>query len=129
MPDAAGRPLGKGLATGEAVITTGGRLPAPYVIHTVGPVWNGGHKQQPQLLASCYRNSLQLAADRQLASVAFPGISTGIYGYPKPAAAAIAVREAREFLAQHAWPQEVVFVVFDQESEQLYQQALQLPAS
>jgi O-acetyl-ADP-ribose deacetylase (regulator of RNase III) len=120
---------GKGLATGEAVITTGGRLPAPYVIHTVGPVWNGGHKQPPQLLANCYRNSLRLAADRQLASVAFPGISTGIYGYPKPAAAAIAVREAREFLAQHAWPQEVVFVVFDQESEQLYQQALQLPAS
>lgn len=120
---------GKGLATGEAVLTTGGRLPAPHVIHTVGPVWNGGHKQQPQLLAACYQHCLQIAAGRQLASVAFPGISTGIYGYPKPEATAIAVREVRQFLAQHAWPQEVVFVVFDQESEQLYRQALQQPAN
>jgi O-acetyl-ADP-ribose deacetylase len=120
---------GKGLATGEAVLTTGGQLPAAYVIHTVGPVWNGGHKQEPELLARCYRNSLLLAQQHQLASVAFPGISTGIYGYPKPEAAAIAVREVRGFLAQHEFPQEVVFVVFDQESEQLYRQALQLPVN
>ena len=82
-----------GLPAGEAVITSGGWLPAAHVIHTVGPVWNGGHEGEPELLARCYRNSLQLAAGHQLASVAFPGISTGIYGYPKPEAAAIAVRQ------------------------------------
>ena len=79
--------------TGEAVITTGGRLPAAHVIHTVGPVWHGGHEGEPELLARCYRNSLHLTAEHQLASVAFPGIGTGIYGYPKPTAAAIAVRQ------------------------------------
>jgi O-acetyl-ADP-ribose deacetylase (regulator of RNase III) len=85
-----------GCKTGEAVITTGGRLPAAHVIHTVGPVWNGGHKGEPDLLASCYRNSLRLALENKLASVAFPGISTGIYGYPKAEAAAIAVREVQQ---------------------------------
>ena len=84
-----------GCKTGEAVITPAGRLPAGHVIHTVGPVWNGGHKGEPALLASCYRNSLRLADENQLASVAFPSISTGIYGYPKPEAAAVAVREVR----------------------------------
>ena len=81
-----------GLPTGEAVIITGGWLPTAHVIHTVGPVWHGGHEGEPELLARCYRNSLHLAAEHQLASVAFPGIGTGIYGYPKPAAAAIAMR-------------------------------------
>ena len=113
-----------GCKTGEAVITTGGRLPAAYVIHTVGPVWNGGHKGEPQKLASCYRNSLRLAAEKQLASVAFPGISTGIYGYPKQEAAAIAVREVRQWLAAHEWPQEVVLVAFDAEAKQLYENEL-----
>jgi O-acetyl-ADP-ribose deacetylase (regulator of RNase III) len=113
-----------GCDTGEAVITTGGRLPAAYVIHTVGPVWNGGHKGEPELLASCYRNSLRLAVERQLASVAFPGISTGIYGYPKPEACAIAVREVRQFLAANEFPQTVVFVAFDDESRRLYEQEL-----
>lgn len=114
-----------GCRTGEAVITTGGRLPAAHVIHTVGPVWNGGHKSEPELLASCYRNSLRLAAEHQLASVAFPGISTGIYGYPKKEAAAIAVREVQQWLAAHEFPQTVVFVVFDEENRRLYEQALQ----
>ena len=113
-----------GCKTGEAVITGGGRLPAAYVIHTVGPVWNGGHKGEPALLANCYRHSLQLAADRHLASVAFPGISTGIYGYPKKAAAAIAVHEVQQWLAAHEWPQEVVLVAFDSEAQQLYEQAV-----
>ncbi|MDQ2771329.1 MAG: O-acetyl-ADP-ribose deacetylase [Bacteroidota bacterium] len=113
-----------GCKTGEAVITTGGRLPAAHVIHTVGPVWNGGHKGEPGLLASCYRNSLRLATENQLASVAFPGISTGIYGYPKKEAAAIAVREVRQWLASHEWPQTVVFVVFDDESRRVYEVAL-----
>ena len=72
-----------GCRIGEAVITTGGRLPAVHVIHTVGPVWNGGHKGEPELLANCYRNSLRLAEEHKLESIAFPSISTGIYGYPK----------------------------------------------
>lgn len=111
-----------GCKVGEAVITSGGRLPAAYVIHTVGPVWNGGHKNEPELLASCYRNSLQLALDNKLESVAFPGISTGIYHYPKPAAAALAVREVQQWLAAHEWPREVIFVAFDAENKQLYEQ-------
>ncbi|WP_332874876.1 O-acetyl-ADP-ribose deacetylase [Hymenobacter psoromatis] len=90
-----------GCKTGEAVITTGGRLPAQYVIHTVGPVWNGGQKGEPELLANCYRNSLRLALENHLDSVAFPGISTGIYGYPRKDAVAIAVREIRQWLAAH----------------------------
>ncbi|MBF9236932.1 O-acetyl-ADP-ribose deacetylase [Hymenobacter sp. BT683] len=111
-----------GCKTGEAVITTGGRLPATHVIHTVGPVWNGGHRGEPELLASCYRNSLRLAAEHQLASVAFPGISTGIYGYPKKEAAAIAVREVQQWLASHEFPGTVVFVAFDEENRRLYEQ-------
>ncbi|TGE07797.1 O-acetyl-ADP-ribose deacetylase [Hymenobacter fodinae] len=116
---------GSGLATGKAVLTIAGRLPARYVIHTVGPVWNGGHKHEPELLANCYRNSLQLAEQHGIASIAFPGISTGIYGYPKAAAATIAVQEVRQFLEQHAQPQEVVFVVFDEDSFALYERTLQ----
>lgn len=113
-----------GCKVGEAVITSGGRLPARYVIHTVGPVWNGGHKDEPELLARCYRNSLQLALTNKLESVAFPGISTGIYHYPKPAAAALAVREVQQWLAAHEWPREVVFVAFDAEVKQLYKQEI-----
>lgn len=115
---------GKGLSTGEAVITTGGRLPAQYVVHTVGPVWNGGSKREPELLANCYRNSLRIALENGISNVAFPGISTGIYGYPKAEAAAIAVREVRAFLVAHDAPAEVVFVVFDADSKRLYEQEL-----
>ena len=113
-----------GCQTGEAVITTGGRLPAAHVIHTVGPVWQGGHNGEPELLANCYRNSLRLATEHRLASIAFPGISTGIYGYPKKEAAAIAVREVQQWLAAHELPEKVVFVVFDDESRRLYEQEL-----
>ena len=113
-----------GCKTGEAVITSGGRLPAAHIIHTVGPVWTGGHKGEPELLANCYRNSLRIATARQFDSVAFPGISTGIYGYPKAEAAAIAVREARQWLAAHEWPRKVVFVVFDDESRRIYEREL-----
>lgn len=113
-----------GLPTGQAVITTGGRLPAAHVIHTVGPVWHGGQRGEPELLANCYRSSLRLAAEHQLASVAFPGISTGIYGYPKKEAAAIAVREVRHFLALNEWPQRVEFVVFDDETRKIYEMLL-----
>src|SRR5437660_7390433 len=90
------RTLG-GCPTGEAKITRGYRLPARYVIHTVGPVWKGGHSREPELLASCYRNSLSLALDRHLTSIAFPAISCGVYGYPLDAAVAIAVREVTAF--------------------------------
>ncbi len=113
-----------GCKTGEAVITTGGRLPAKFVIHTVGPVWNGGHQSEPELLANCYRNSLKIALDNKLESVAFSSISTGVYGYPKKEAAAIAVHEVQQWLAAHEWPKEVVFVVFDEENKRLYEQAL-----
>jgi O-acetyl-ADP-ribose deacetylase (regulator of RNase III) len=88
------RPLG-GCATGDARITPGFRLPAKWVIHTVGPVWRGGGSGEPELLASCYRRSLDLAAERGLRTVAFPGISTGVYGYPKEAAAKIALEALR----------------------------------
>ncbi len=113
-----------GLPTGQAVITTGGQLPAAHVIHTVGPVWSGGRNDEPKLLANCYRNSLCLAAEHELASVAFPGISTGVYGYPKKEAAAIAVREVRQWLAAQEWPQQVIFVAFDEETRQIYERAL-----
>ncbi|HEX8506885.1 MAG TPA: O-acetyl-ADP-ribose deacetylase [Hymenobacter sp.] len=113
-----------GLPTGGAVITTGGQLPAQHVIHTVGPVWHGGHQGEPELLANCYRNSLRLAAEHRLESIAFPGISTGVYGYPKQEATAIAVREVRQWLAANDFPAQVVFVAFDAESRRLYEQAL-----
>jgi O-acetyl-ADP-ribose deacetylase (regulator of RNase III) len=113
-----------GLPTGQAVLTTGGQLAAAKVIHTVGPIWNGGSKNEPELLAACYRNSLRLAAEHELPSLAFSGISTGVYGYPKPEAASIAVREVRAFLKTHTLPAEVVFVVFDADSKRLYEQEL-----
>lgn len=113
-----------GCPTGEAVITTGGALPASYVIHTVGPVWNGGERGEAAALASCYRNSLRLAAGQQLTSVAFPGISTGIYGYPKADAARIAVREVRAFLKENELPATVVFVAYDETARWAYEQEL-----
>ena len=113
-----------GLPTGQAVITVGGQLPAAHVIHTMGPVWNGGHHGEPELLANCYRNSLGLAAEHRLASVAFPGISTGIYGYPKKEAAEVAVHEVRRFLGSNDYPEIVVFITFDDASRRLYEQQL-----
>jgi O-acetyl-ADP-ribose deacetylase (regulator of RNase III) len=101
--------------TGEARITPGFRLKARYVIHAVGPVWNGGEFHEPELLASCYRSSLILARDHGLRSVAFPAISCGIYGYPLDLAAMIAVREIRGFLTTAAMPTEVMLVAFGHE--------------
>lgn len=111
-----------GCPTGEAVITGAGNLPARAVIHTVGPVWRGGNQGEAELLASAYNNSLQLAAERRFATIAFPAISTGIYGYPKAAAATIALQTINQFLQQHDYPQQVWLVCFDQESYRLYQQ-------
>ncbi|WP_217605312.1 O-acetyl-ADP-ribose deacetylase [Chitinophaga sp. GbtcB8] len=114
-----------GCPTGEAVITTAGRLPARYVIHTVGPVWNGGHKKEAEKLASCYRSSLQLAVDNSVKTIAFPNISTGIYHFPKAQAAKIAVKTIRDFLAQEDNIEQVILVCFDGENLQYAQAALQ----
>ncbi|MCB1746793.1 MAG: O-acetyl-ADP-ribose deacetylase [Gammaproteobacteria bacterium] len=106
------RTLG-GCPTGEARITAGHDLPARYVIHTVGPVWHGGADGEPALLAACYRNTLALAADHDLSSIAFPAISCGVYGYPHAAAAAIAVREVQAGVVRHPAFERVVFACFD----------------
>lgn len=113
-----------GCKTGEAVITPAGKLPAKFVIHTVGPVWNGGSKGEPEKLVSCYRNSLKLALENNCHTLAFPNISTGIYGYPKPEAARIALTETVAFLAKNPLPQEVTFVCFDEENLRLYREQL-----
>ena len=114
-----------GCPTGEAVITTGGKMPAKYVIHTVGPVWHGGSNDEPELLAKCYKNSLRIASEKQLQSIAFPNISTGVYGYPKDKAAQVAVQAVKEYLQQHDTSlQRVVFVCFDAENKRLYEEIL-----
>lgn len=113
-----------GCKTGEAVITTAGDLPARFVIHTVGPVWNGGSKQEPEKLANCYKNSLQLAADNNCQTIAFPNISTGIYRFPKDMAARIAVTTVVDYLSHSSRPGKVVFVCFDQENFDLIQSEL-----
>lgn len=115
-----------GCATGEAVITTGGKLPARYVIHTVGPVWQDGQNRERELLSKCYRNSLTLAIEQGIKTLAFPNISTGIYRFPKKEAAALAVAAVKEFVAAHPHSlEEISFVCFDDENYQLYQQLLQ----
>lgn len=111
-------------ATGEAVITTGGNLPSRYVIHTVGPVWNGGHHNEAQLLANAYRNSLKLARENGVKTIAFPNISTGVYSFPKDKAATIAVETVKSFLTSDTQIQNVYFVCFDQENYELYHRLL-----
>jgi O-acetyl-ADP-ribose deacetylase (regulator of RNase III) len=106
------RALG-GCPTGEAKLTRGHRLRAKYVIHTVGPVWRGGAHGEPALLASCYRASLELAAQMRCETVAFPGLSTGVYGYPIEAAARIAVATVSAWLREHELPREVTFCTFN----------------
>ncbi len=109
------------LPTGKAVITTGGNLPAKYVIHTVGPVWHGGNKGEPELLASAYKESLSLAAEKGLESVSFPSISTGVYGYPVDKASAVALGAVKEFLTSADTSiKEVVFVLFDSNTYSAY---------
>lgn len=117
------RTLG-GCATGEAKITGGFKLPARFVIHTVGPVWHGGNAGEAELLAACYRNSLALAATHHIQSIAFPAISTGVYGYPLAAATDIAVRSVRQVMGQPDMPQEIVFCCFSQRDLAVYQAAL-----
>lgn len=117
------RKLG-GCPTGQARITRGYQLPAKYVIHTVGPIWHGGAAGEPDLLAACYRSSLQLAAEKGLATMAFPSISTGVYGYPVALACRIALRTTRSFLEQHARPRLVTFVCFSAHDLDEYRLAL-----
>jgi O-acetyl-ADP-ribose deacetylase (regulator of RNase III) len=114
------RTLG-GCKTGQAKITCGYRLPARYVIHTVGPVWNGGAHGEDDLLASCYRNSLELAAKHELRTIAFPAISTGIYRFPLERATRVALRETLAFLANSALPESVTFVCFGPGVREVYE--------
>jgi O-acetyl-ADP-ribose deacetylase (regulator of RNase III) len=117
------RTLG-GCPTGEARITPGFDLPAKYVIHTVGPIWRGGSQREAETLAACHRNALALAAELGCRSVAFPAISTGLYGYPRPEAAAVAARAVREALPAHPAIELVRFVLRDEETRALYERAL-----
>lgn len=110
--------------TGQAVITTAGNLPAQFVIHTVGPIWNGGNSNEREKLADCYKNSLQLAMANNCRSVAFPSISTGVYRFPKEEAAQIAVATVAEFLSKHKEIEKVLFVCFDDENETLINREL-----
>lgn len=112
-----------GCPTGEAVITTAGNLPAKHVIHTVGPIWNGGNKNEDQLLQNCYVNSLSLAIDNNCKTVAFPNISTGVYHFPKDRAAQIAVETVQHFKQQELLDK-VIFVCFDDENYELYKNIL-----
>ena len=120
------RTLG-GCPTGQAKITGGYRLPARHVIHTVGPIWRGGRHSEAELLTSCYRQSLALAREHQLASIAFPAISCGVYGYPHEQATAIAVAECRAFLARHPH-MHIRFALFGDELLRLYEGMIARPA-
>lgn len=113
------RTLG-GCPTGEAKITRGYRLAAKHVIHTVGPVWSGGHRNEPELLASCYRKSLGLAHEHGLKTIAFPAISCGVYGYPLAKAVTIAVRTTFDFLGAHQAIDKIIFACFDRATLDVY---------
>ena len=113
-----------GCATGDAKITKGYNLPAKFVIHTVGPVWHGGKSGEPDKLASCYRRSLQLAVENGIKTIAFPNISTGIYGYPKKEAAKIATQTVTSFLENNNEINQVIFCIFDNENFEYYRELL-----
>lgn len=115
---------GEGCPPGEAVATPGFRLKARYVIHTVGPIWRGGRNGEAGILASCYRSSLALARSLGLSSIAFPNISTGVYGYPRPLAAAVALACAREAAADPGSLEDLIFACFDEENLELYRRGL-----
>jgi len=117
------RTLG-GCPTGEARITKGYKLPAKWVIHTVGPVWRGGHHREDELLAYCYRNSFALARERAIRTIAFPSISTGAYGFPMERAARIAVTETKRFLKRNTSIEKVVLVCFGPDAYQIHMNAL-----
>ena len=113
-----------GCKTGDARLTRGHKLPARFIIHTVGPVWRGGSQDEPALLASCYRRSLELAVEHGLKSIAFPCISSGIYGYPLQEAARVAIRAVRDFSQRETSIDEVVFCCFSDGDLRVYEQLL-----
>ncbi|TPJ40266.1 O-acetyl-ADP-ribose deacetylase [Mesorhizobium sp. B2-3-13] len=113
-----------GCKTGDAKITKGYKLPARHIIHTVGPVWQGGGKGEAELLASCYRRSLELAVANDCRSVAFPAISTGVYHYPKDEATNVAATEVNDFIKQNTLPETVIFCCFDEAMAELYRRIL-----
>ena len=118
-----------GCNTGEAKITGGYDLPSKHVIHTVGPVWDGGRANEDALLADCYRNSLKLGEENGLRMVAFPAISTGVFGFPKERATRIAVREVRAFLDQDVGVEQVIFVCFSERDFDMYQRVLHMASN
>ncbi|MBI5660747.1 MULTISPECIES: O-acetyl-ADP-ribose deacetylase [Ignavibacterium] len=119
------RKLG-GCATGEAKISPGFRLPSKYIIHSVGPIWQGGTANEDQLLANCYQNSLKLAVENQIKTIAFPAISTGVYGFPLDRATEIAIRTVKGFLRDNDAIEKVVFVCFDDNTYEVYKRLLEI---
>jgi O-acetyl-ADP-ribose deacetylase (regulator of RNase III) len=113
-----------GCETGKSKITKGYNLKAKHIIHTVGPIWYGGYRDEYELLASCYQTSLALAKEKKIKTIAFPGISTGVYGFPKDLAAQIAVSETKRFLDKHSYPQKVIFVTFADDNYETYRKLL-----
>jgi len=109
-----------GLPAGEAVMTTGGEMPAKYVIHTVGPIWHGGKKGEEEKLKDCYLNSLKVAVDNQCKTIAFPAISTGVYGYPRELAAKVSSKAAKDFLEEHKEIEKVIFVFFSEDDMEIF---------
>jgi O-acetyl-ADP-ribose deacetylase (regulator of RNase III) len=113
-----------GCPTGQAKITGGYNLKAKHIIHTVGPVWYGGYKDEPDQLAACYQSSLNLAKEKKIKILALPGISTGVYGFPKDLAALIAVTETKRFISRSSYPEKVIFVAYDDDSYETYRKLL-----
>lgn len=113
-----------GCETGQAKITKGYKLPAKYVIHTVGPIWNGGAKNETELLKSCYAQSIKLAIENKCKTIAFPAISTGVYNFPKPLAAEIAIKTIFESLEKNKSVSKVIFAIFDSENNEIYTKLL-----
>jgi O-acetyl-ADP-ribose deacetylase (regulator of RNase III) len=113
-----------GCETGDAKITKGYNLPAKYVIHTVGPIWRGGKNSEKELLSSCYRKSLELASKHGVKTIAFPNISTGVYGYPLQEAAEVALNEVNAYLVEHPEIEKVIFVAFSKANFDIYEKKL-----
>lgn len=114
-----------GCETGKAKITRGYKLRAKHIIHTVGPIWYGGYRDEPETLASCYQSSLALAKENKIKTIAFPGISTGVYGFPKDLAALIAVNETKRFLSKNSYPEKVIFVTYGKDNYETYRKLLE----
>jgi len=113
-----------GCQTGQSKITRGYNLKAGHIIHTVGPVWYGGYKDETELLASSYQSSLRLAKENKFKTIAFPGISTGVFGFPRDLAAIIAINETKRFINKNPYPEKVIFVAYDDEGYEIYKKLL-----